>query len=392
MKVGVYLGDYQPTEGGAFTFQDEAVTALARLAGESAHEFVLIGRGAAGLEKLAGPKVAVMAVGRAPFWEAATMRLARSFSGLRRGKWLRSHLERTARAAGVQFLWFTTPRAVDIDLPYLAIVYDLQHRLQPWFPEVNEYGAWFSRESPYSRILPRAARIITGTQAGQKEIELFYGVPENRMRRLPHPTPRFALDAKPSDRAVLAKYNLPERFLFYPAQFWAHKNHANLLLGLARLREAHGVELPLVMVGADYGNRDYVESMARELNLPVAFPGFVSQEELVALYQHAYALAYMTLFGPENLPPLEAMALGCPVVASRVDGADEQLGDAALLVDPLSPEAIAAGIWRLHSEAGLREDLIARGKKRAARWTVDDFVRGVFGILDEFEPYRRTWR
>ncbi len=391
MKVGVFLGDYRPTEGGAFTFQDEVVGALARLAGESRHEFTLITRDTQALQSAAGG-LDLLAYQKPPLWEALSLRVGRSFSGLRGRRWLRTRFEHTARAAGIQYLWFTTPRSLEIDLPYLTIVYDLQHRLQPWFPEVNEFGAWYSRESPYSRFLPRAAAIIAGTQAGRDEIAHFYGVPERRIKLLPHPTPGFALQAAPQPRVALDKFGLPEQYLFYPAQFWAHKNHANLLLALAHLRDLHGLTLPLALVGSDHGNRPYIEDLARQLNLPVHFLGFVSQDELIALYQHAFALTYVTLFGPENLPPLEAMALGCPVVASQVAGAEEQLGEAALLVEATRPEDIAAAILRLHQEPELRAALIERGRARAARWTVDDFVRGVFKILDDFEPYRRTWR
>jgi len=99
----------------------------------------------------------------------------------------------------------------------------------------------------------------------------------------------------------------------------------------------------------------------------------------------------MTFFGPENLPPLEAFALGCPVIASNVSGANEQLGDAALLVDPKCPKEIAQAIKNLHDKPNLREDLIYRGSKRASIWTGKDFVRGVFSILDEFEAIRRCW-
>ena len=84
--------------------------------------------------------------------------------------------------------------------------------------------------------------------------------------------------------------------------------------------------------------------------------------------------------------------MGCPVIASRVSGAEEQLGDAALLVDPLDPADIAAAIKKLHDEADLRATLIKRGRARASAWTVDDFVKGAFQVLDAFVPLRRTWR
>jgi hypothetical protein len=75
-----------------------------------------------------------------------------------------------------------------------------------------------------------------------------------------------------------------------------------------------------------------------------------------------------------------------------VDGAEEQLGDAALLVDPANPEAIADAIRRVSEDASLRGELIEKGKARAVKWTADHFVQGVFKILDDFEPIRRNWR
>jgi glycosyltransferase involved in cell wall biosynthesis len=132
---------------------------------------------------------------------------------------------------------------------------------------------------------------------------------------------------------------------------------------------------------------------AEELNLStqVHFLGFVPREDLLSLYHNAFALTYLTFFGPENLPPLEAFALGCPVIASNVSGAQEQLGNAALLVDPKDPNQIALAIKSLHEDISLRYTLIQRGLERAHRWTGKDYVKGVFSILDEFEPIRRCW-
>jgi glycosyltransferase involved in cell wall biosynthesis len=113
---------------------------------------------------------------------------------------------------------------------------------------------------------------------------------------------------------------------------------------------------------------------------------------LVALYRGALALVYVSFFGPENLPPLEAFALGCPVVAAEVAGAREQLGDAALLVDATQPPLIGQAIRRLLDDTPLRAHLIARGKERARRSTGRDFVQGVFRILDGMAPYIRCWR
>ena len=83
--------------------------------------------------------------------------------------------------------------------------------------------------------------------------------------------------------------------------------------------------------------------------------------------------------------------MGCPVVAANVPGSDEQLGDAALLVDPSDPKAIASEIRRIVDDEELRSTLAARGKERAARATPESFVTEVVGAIERFWAIRRNW-
>jgi glycosyltransferase involved in cell wall biosynthesis len=395
MKVGVFLEDFSPDVGGGYTIQEDIFRALLDLMDQTNHSFVLFCRRPEAFRSfLTTPRLQAVAfpgnLGQRVF--------ARAQSGLNsliESKKRQTRLEQLCKEAGVEFMWFVGAEAVQIDLPYMAIVWDLQHRLQPWFPEVSAGGPWRQREVFYGEYLRRATYIVAGTEAGRLEIERFYHVTSNRIKILPHPTPASALNAKPSDvDSVLKKYGLRSNYLFYPAQFWSHKNHANLLLAAAELKREHQLDLPVVFVGSNKGNEEYVRSFASQLkpSIDVAFLGFVPLEDLVALYRGAFALVYVTFFGPENLPPLEAFALGCPVIASDVSGAREQLGDAALFVDPRKPAEIAAAIKQLHDDNNLRASLIDKGRARAERWTATEFVRGVFAALDEFEPVRRCWK
>jgi len=110
-----------------------------------------------------------------------------------------------------------------------------------------------------------------------------------------------------------------------------------------------------------------------------------------ALYQSALCLCYVSFFGPENLPPLEAFGLGCPVIAADVPGASEQLGDAAIRVNPSNELEIAGALKLLSQDKTKRDELIRRGKERARRFTGRDFAKGLIASLDEFEPIRRSW-
>jgi glycosyltransferase involved in cell wall biosynthesis len=191
---------------------------------------------------------------------------------------------------------------------------------------------------------------------------------------------------------MLRKYKLEPGYLFYPAQYWAHKNHANLLFAIKLLKEKYGMAPSVVFVGSDKGNLPYLKNLATDLGVgsQVHFLGFVTDVEMTALYKNALALIYLSFFGPENLPPLEAFSVGCPVIASRVHGAVEQFGDAALLVSPTDVEEIALAIQSLQ-DATQRQILIERGFKRVENATASNFVSRVFTLLDEFQLVRRTW-
>lgn len=392
MRVGVYLDSYQPKDGGGYTMQAELFRALCRVNKETKHEFVIISRPDQRIaEESKAAKLGWLPDNRQAFPEKIAEFLARSWPKFRNRFHWRASFERKARDAEIDFIWFLGPRPRTIDLPYLTIVLDLQHRKQPWFPEVSEYSEWETRERLLATFLRRSAAIIAGTQAGKKEIIQFFQVPENRIHILPHPTPDY-IKSILFNSGASHKLPFPSGFLFYPAQFWAHKNHINLLLAIKILAD-EGLKIPAIFTGSDFGNEKFVKQQISNLGLgeQISVIGFVDQSELISLYQGALALTYVSYFGPENLPPLEAFALGCPVIAANVDGAEEQMKDASLLVNPADPKEIANAIKRIYSDAQLRNDLIARGKIRAAQWTSEDFVRQVFRILDEFEPVRRNW-
>ena len=110
--------------------------------------------------------------------------------------------------------------------------------------------------------------------------------------------------------------------------------------------------------GSDKGNLDYLKERTAEFGIVdrVRFLGFVKQSELLALYRHAMALTFVSYFGPGNLPPLEAFDLGCPVIASALEGVDEPLGGAAFYVNPDSASEIADAVVRLKKSKALREN------------------------------------
>jgi glycosyltransferase involved in cell wall biosynthesis len=109
------------------------------------------------------------------------------------------------------------------------------------------------------------------------------------------------------------------------------------------------------------------------------------------LYKGALALVYASAVGPDNLPPLEAMSLGCPVITAEVPGAREQYGDAALYFGSMSEQDLAERIKELLQNKLVREQLIHRGRVRAESWTARDYAQAMVSIFDEFAAIARAW-
>lgn len=408
MKIGVYTGEILPQIGGSFIVPNELFKALLQLARESRHTFVVFGKSeyppaaAKNIQfiTLRRSLIERLAPGDGPL-ERIIRKLHRTTimsinpdKASNASLGIRDSYEKIIMESGVEMFWFMYPYCLTMEIPYMLTYFDLQHRLQPYFPEVSLRGEWNKREMRYEHMLRRASFVITGTQTAKSEIEYFYQVPPERIKVLPLPTPQFALDAAPcSSKEVLGRYNIPENYIFYPAQFWPHKNHACLLRALRFLQDEWGLAFHAVFSGSDQGNRSYIERLTSELNLlkQVHFLGFVPQQDLMLLYQNALALVFPSFFGPDNFPPLEAFALGCPVIAANVPGAQEQLGDAVLLADPKDPQEFAAAIRSVYGDSGLRQRLLLRGLERARKWTPRDYVRGIFSILDDFQPIRSCW-
>lgn len=294
----------------------------------------------------------------------------------------------------IEVIWFPALYNEDVKIPYIMTVWDLQHRLQPYFPEVSVNGWTHSmREAFYSKFLPKASYIITGNNTAMSHISRFYNIPQARIKIIPLFTPDFVLNDNTQQINIFDKLGISGVYLFYPAQFWPHKNHILLLKALKILNTEKGQNLFLVFTGTDRGNLNYIKEKTIELGLEekVHFLGYVEQNELIQLYKNAFALVFPTYFGPDNIPPLEAMALKCPVISSNADGIEEQLGDCALYFNPDNEYELVEQVLKLLNTNALKTLLITKGYEMALNLTSDGYVKEFLEIIKEFKPIRETW-
>lgn len=255
------------------------------------------------------------------------------------------------------------------DLPVMLRVFDLCHRDWPEFPEVRVNRELDLRDDLLRRVCPRAIAILVDGELSVKRLASRYGVDEHRVHVLPFEPGDLPAGSQASGEEIKAmrlEVGLgDEPFVFYPAQYWPHKNHAYILRAIKRLAD-EGVRIHAVFCGSDKGNRPHIQKQAADLGIgELIHPlGFIDRSMLASLYREAVALVMPTWFGPTNIPPLEAFASGCPVIYSDLPGLGDQVGDAALLMALDDPNSLATHLKRLIEEPQLREQLIARGEAR----------------------------
>jgi len=312
-------------------------------------------------------------------------------------KWSNEPAHRFLNDCGVDWVLYTTPnvQSFEIGLPYVMPVYDLQHRLQPEFVEVSAHGEWERREYLYRNGTREATLILADSEIGKEDILNCYGaygVTADRVKVLPYlPAPYLATAVSPSERVrVRTTYRLPERYLLYPAQLWPHKNHMRVIQALGLLKATQKTNAHVVLCGTYSGalrTRVYREMMSEAHRLRVAeqvhYLGYVPNDAMSALYAEAVGLVMPTFFGPTNIPIVEAWQLGCPVITSDIRGIREQVGDAGLLVEPRSVEAIAEGMRQVWEDGTLRTDLAQRGARRLAQYSRQDYCAQLVDIIAE---------
>jgi glycosyltransferase involved in cell wall biosynthesis len=168
-------------------------------------------------------------------------------------------------------------------------------------------------------------------------------------------------------REMTAKQYGAEHFFLFPGGIARNKNIEVALHALVEFRRLGGVHSLVVTGEGSTGDTRSVRRLVRDLGLEecVFFTGSIPRDYMPTLYRAAAAVLYPSLYEGFGLPVLESMACGCPVVTSNTSSLPEVAGDAAILVNPRDPTAIAKAMHRVISDLALREVLIARGLERA---------------------------
>jgi glycosyltransferase involved in cell wall biosynthesis len=280
--------------------------------------------------------------------------------------------------------WAPTPRLVPPDADLYHAVYwplPLTHR-PPMVLTVHDLVAlqhpeWFAPQERRTHaairdLAPRAAHVITDSETTRQALLSLTRVASANVTTIPLGVGApFTEPIAPEDiERVRQAHGLQRPFILSLGTLEPRKNQGRLIDAYDLLCQEHGPQWDLVLVGGQGRGEDEVSGrLQRTRKGCVRHLGYVAREDIAPLYAAAQVLAFVSLAEGFGLPALEAMAVGCPTVASNVSSVPEVVGDASRLVDPLSVEDIAQGLAEVLADDALAARLRRLGRARAATMT-----------------------
>lgn len=307
------------------------------------------------------------------------------------------YLDRT----NIDLVFFTSPSPLALILKkhnFLLTVFDSCHRDYLEFPEVSADNNFENREKLYKQCTPRAIRVLTDSEAGRQNLIRRYGLDDDRVLTFPFLPSSSTLiseaDYHKNFIDIKNKYKIPGDYVYYPAQFWPHKNHIYIIDGLKILLDDYKVKINAVFSGSDRGNLGYVQNYAKLVGIEdqVYYTGFVPSQEIPYLYKQSVALVMPTYFGPTNIPPLEAFALKVPILYSDLPGLRDQVPEAALLMDLTDPNSMAGQLMQLYHNQELREQITSKGSELLSALMKNDQWLTLKKIFDDYQFILKRWK
>ena len=267
----------------------------------------------------------------------------------------------------------------------VVTIHDCIHLMFPQYLP-NRLALLYARTS-MSLAARRATRVITVSESSKRDILRFFDTDPDKIAVIYNAfDDRFGVEPREEDVVrVRERYQLHDEFVLYAGNVKPHKNLERLIEAFNIVRMRGMDRLKLVMIGDEISKYAALRRAVHrhQLHKDVRFLGYMPEETLAVMYRLAGVFVFPSLYEGFGLPPLEAMASGTPVVTSNVSSLPEVAGDAAVLVDPYDPNAIADGIERVLTDEALRRDLRRKGLARARQFSWEQSVGRIHAIYQQ---------
>ncbi len=260
----------------------------------------------------------------------------------------------------------------------VTVVYDFSFQLYPeWHPEER---VRFFKENFWKNI-KRADKVVVISDFILNQAKSF-GIPEERLVKvycgIDHSI--FRIYNRKETEKTKKKYKLPERFILFVGSIEPRKNLISLIKAYSILPEDIKKRYKLVVVGfSGWKNKKILKEMKRQ---GIIYKGYVKEEDLAKIYNLADLLVYPSLYEGFGLPPVEAMACGCPTVVSGVSSLPEVCKDASFYVNPHDFTDIARGIIAVLSSRYIRDELKEKGLKRAKDFSWEKTAKQILSLVE----------
>ena len=254
------------------------------------------------------------------------------------------------------------------NLQFIITVWDLAHNNIAHFPELRENNVFETRENYYQNILPKAYGIVIGHELTKELLIRKYAQNSEKIFTVPFKASPKIIEQEDKTKSVpsLKFLNLPKKYLYYPSQYAAHKNHRILIDAIEYLDKKKYKDFGLVFSGSDRGNLNFLREIVnkKKLSNKIIFMPFISDEEVFSVFKNSFALAMPSYLGPGTLPTMEAMYIGTPLILPNFEFNKAFYCDSSLYYDAFDFESLANLIIKLDNQIYNRNELIIKAKNK----------------------------
>jgi glycosyltransferase involved in cell wall biosynthesis len=283
------------------------------------------------------------------------------------------------------FCPFSSPHLAEEGLPLVAIFYDLQHLDLPNFFSMEERS---HRDRFLKNLVDKADRVICISDFSKHSFSNHFNAIESQLISIPiciHE--RLKTPSESFKAETLTDLKLQDnQYVFFPANFWPHKNHRMLLAAYSIYRHHYpATAVDLVFTGALEAPQRELREVATYLGCVsnVHFLGFLSEEEVSCVWQGCRGLVFPSLYEGFGIPVLEAMWFDKPVACSNLGSLPEVGGDAVIYFDPRQPEAIAKAIGQLAHDQELTTRLRQRARQHLRNFSQQSMAKQYLDVFRE---------
>ena len=260
------------------------------------------------------------------------------------------------------------------------------HDLTPTlFPHTFNLAPVLLHKLLLPRTLKTADKIIADSNSTKKDLMNHFNIPEEKIRViLLAADEKFKPLSNKEIKEAKQKYSLNFPFILYVGTLEPRKNIPSLIKAVYKLKKKN-LQYKLVIAGKKGWKYKEIFETINKLNLQndVVFTGYVSDEDLPALYNAADMFVYPSIYEGFGLPPLEAMACGTPVITSNTSSLPEVVGDAGIMIDPPDVDGLADAMHKVLTDGGLRADMTKKGLERAKIFSWEKCARETLEVYEE---------